>query len=115
MAEREVIKIAVSPEAKQAIEAMCQRYGMSQIELASRLYTWLADQEEVVQAAVLGLLPEDLAPEIAELALRRMAEREGEGEAGPGAKKAAKPAKKPVHATRRVPQGKSAKRRGRRS
>lgn len=75
MSQRQIIKIAVSPAAKQAIESVCDRYGMSQIEMASRLYTWFADQDEPTQAAVLDLLPKKLAPDIAHLVLEQLAAR----------------------------------------
>lgn len=100
MTERQIIKIAVSPKAKQAIEAMCERYGMSQIELAGRLYQWAAEQEEVVQAAILGILPDDVAPDIARLVLRRLAE--GEADAPP-LNQAAKKARPSTHVTRKTP------------
>jgi hypothetical protein len=100
MSERDIIKIAITPQAKRAIEAVCERYGMSQIELASRLYTWLADQDEVLQAAVLGILPDSVAPDVAEMVLQRMADSGGRK------LKAAKPAKKAIHITTELPGGK---------
>src|SRR5690606_12103764 len=126
MSDRDIIKIAVTPQAKAAIEAAGLRYGMSQIELASRMYAWFAEQDEVVQAAILDLLPRELAPDVARLALRRLASHEHTAAAqapipgypqktsspraagttpapapassGPQ-RKAAKPAPKPVHVT----------------
>jgi hypothetical protein len=108
--DREIIKIAVSPEAKQAIERVCARYGMTQIELASRLYTWLAGADEVTQAAVLGILPDTVASDIARLILQRMATEPrqdvspaaGESAGAIPLTKAAKPARAPVHVTKSV-------------
>jgi len=74
MTDRDIIKIAISPKSKQAIDDTCDRYGMSQIELASRLYTWFADQDEVLQAAVLGILPKDVEADVARMALERVVE-----------------------------------------
>lgn len=99
MTERQIIKIAVNSKAKQAIESMCERYGMSQIELASRLYQWAAEQEEVVQAAVLGILPDDVAPDVARLVLTRLAE--GDSASAP-LKQAAKKARSSTHVTRKT-------------
>ncbi len=90
MSQRQIIKIAVTPEAKQAIEMVSDRYGMSQIEMASRLYNWFADQDEPVQAAVLDLLPRSMAPDIARLALEQLASKRP---------KAAKHAKNPTGST----------------
>ena len=81
MPERDIIKIAVTPAAKSAIEAVCRRYGMSQVEMASRLYTWFAQQDEVLQTAVLDILPRAVRPDVAELMLQRLA---GESEQGSG-------------------------------
>lgn len=100
MADRDVIKIAVEPAGKRAIDAACRRYGMSQIELASRVYRWFAEQDETVQAAILGILPASLAPDIAKLALERLID--DAAKAAP-AKRAAKRAGKNVHVTRRAP------------
>ncbi|MEX2672218.1 MAG: hypothetical protein WD294_08930 [Phycisphaeraceae bacterium] len=100
MMERHIIKLAVTPKAKAAIESMCDRYGMSQIEMASRLYQWACTQDEVVQAAILGILPEDVAPDVAKLVLKRMAA--GEEGAKP-LKQAAKKAKAGSHATSKLP------------
>ncbi len=101
MSERDIIKIAVTPAAKQVIETVGERYGMTQIELASRLYLWLAEQDEVVQASVLGILPESVAADVAKLVLARMAEP------ATGRRKAAKTASKAVHVTTELPGGKT--------
>ncbi|MBI1368962.1 MAG: hypothetical protein GC162_09950 [Planctomycetes bacterium] len=101
MTEREIIKIAVSPKAKAAIESMCQRYGMSQVELASRLYLWLSEQDELIQTAVLGILPESVAPDIAAMVLRKLAGESGTP-AGRSAK-AARTSRRSVHVTTRLP------------
>ena len=98
MSEREIIKIAVTPESKKVIDRLSQRYGMSQIELASRLYNWFGRQDEVLQAAILDLLPDSMAPDIVRLALERI-DTEPDRERAAAAK-AARPA---VHATTRLP------------
>lgn len=74
MSDRDIIKIAISPDAKVAIDDVCDRYGMSQIEMASRLYMWFADQDEVVQAAILAILPKEVEVEVAKMVLERVAE-----------------------------------------
>lgn len=78
MSDREIIKVAVSTDAKRAIDQVAERYGMSQIELASRVYRWFADQEEVVQAAILDILPRSIAPQVAKMALEQLAAEAGE-------------------------------------
>jgi hypothetical protein len=73
MSERQIIKIAVTNDAKDAIEQVADRYGMSQIEMASRLYRWFAEQNEEIQATILDLLPRSVAPDVARLVLKKMA------------------------------------------
>lgn len=97
MADRDIIKIAVEPTAKQAIDEACQRYGMTQIEMASRIYRWFAKQDEAVQASILEILPGSLAVDVARLALERLTG------ATPPQAKAAKKADSPVHVNRRMP------------
>ncbi len=101
MVGRDIIKIAVEHSAKQSIDEACRRYGMSQIELASRVYRWFAEQDETIQAAILDILPEDVAPDIARLLLERLAEESSEDQ--PSSDHAASKAKPDVHVTRRRP------------
>lgn len=96
MPNRDIIKIAVEPAAKRSIDLAAQRYGMSQIELASRVYQWFSQQDESVQAAILDLLPRGIRSDVARLLLERMAK-----EAPPA--RAAKKAGKTVHVNRRKP------------
>lgn len=100
MSEREIIRVAITPQAKAAIDALSQRFGMSQIELASRIYNWFGTQDEVLQAAVLKLLPESMEPDILRLALQRLA-----SDAAPATpqSRAAKPARQAVHVTTKLP------------
>jgi hypothetical protein len=46
---------------------------MTQVAATSRLVEWFCEQQDVVQAAVLGLYPEDIRSEVAQLILKRMA------------------------------------------
>lgn len=96
MPSRDIIKIAVEPDAKRSIDLAAQRYGMSQIELASRVYQWFAYQDEAVQVSILDLLPRGIRSDVARLLLERMADET------PSAK-AAKRAGKTVHVNRRKP------------
>jgi hypothetical protein len=100
--DREIIKIAVSVQAKTAIERICQRYGMTQIELASRCYIWFAEQEEVVQAAVLGILPDAVAADVARMVLKRLADAPKDGVASPASTEPVVPAPLSAEAQRKV-------------
>jgi hypothetical protein len=93
--DRHIIKIAITPGAKDSVDRTCERYGMTQIELASRVYDWFAQQDEGVQAAILGILPSSLAPDIARMVMKQVS-------SSPTAKAAKKP-KRTVHVRRKAP------------
>ena len=72
MAQREYLRIAVTPEAYTAVEKMCDQFGMTKQELASRMYMWLVDQDEIVQTSVLGLLPDSVEGPAAEIYMEKV-------------------------------------------
>jgi len=79
MAERQVIRIAITERAKASVERACRDLGMSQQELTSRVFEWFADQDRSVQLAALGLLPEELEAAGAAIYMERVkAKRAGQ-------------------------------------
>lgn len=52
---REIIKIAVTRDAKDTVQAFARRFDMTEIGVASRLYRWFASQPESIQKWVAGL------------------------------------------------------------
>jgi hypothetical protein len=70
---RVILKIEVLPQASEQLTGFCRRLGMTQVATTSRLVEWLCAQQDVVQAAVLGLYPEDLRAELPSMILKRMA------------------------------------------
>jgi hypothetical protein len=70
---RVIMRIELYPSAKDHLTDMCSRLGMTQVAATSRLVEWFCEQQDVVQAAVLGLYPEDIRSEVAQLILKRMA------------------------------------------
>ena len=71
--QRAMLKAFVRPSAKRAVEDLVGRTGMTQQEVVSRIYDWFGSQDEVIQHAVLGLLPAEYAQDIASLVLKRIA------------------------------------------
>jgi hypothetical protein len=67
------MRIELFPQAKDHLTDMCHRLGMTQVAATSRLVEWFCEQQDVVQAAVLGLYPEDIRAEVASMILKRMA------------------------------------------
>ena len=69
---RIILRLELTPAAKQALESVLDRTAMTQVAALSRIVEWLASQPDIVRAAVLGHFPEMLEREIAQLVLRQM-------------------------------------------
>jgi hypothetical protein len=87
-AKRAVIRLQLELSAKQALDDLCERRGMTQIAVMSRLVRWLVAQDEVVQASVLGLLSEETLGDLSQALLKRLASSAGEGSSGARAARA---------------------------
>lgn len=72
MAKRAVIRLQLDVVAKQQLDKLCERRGMTQIAVLSRLVKWFGRQDEVVQASVLGLLSDEMLGDLAEILLKRL-------------------------------------------
>lgn len=72
MAQRGQVRINLSAEGKASVDKVCDRYGMSQQEVASRVYAWFAEQDEMVQASILGVLPQGLEAAAADIYMERV-------------------------------------------
>jgi hypothetical protein len=69
---RVIMRIELNPSAKKALTDLCDHLGMTQIATTSRIIEWFAAQPDVVQAAILGLYPQDIRGEVAEIILKRL-------------------------------------------
>jgi hypothetical protein len=56
VADRKIFKIAVTPDAKKALESFSERYDMTEYAVASRLYEWFGGQDDLLQRAIVGML-----------------------------------------------------------
>jgi hypothetical protein len=63
-AKRAVIRLQLDVAAKQQLDKLCAKRGMTQIAVLSRLVKWFGRQDEVVQASVLGLLSDEMLGEL---------------------------------------------------
>ena len=78
MAEpRQNINIELGEGNKQRLEELRAWNGMTQKEMVSRVVNWFCSQDRVIQQIVLGQIPDEIAPDVASVLLKRMAEREG--------------------------------------
>jgi hypothetical protein len=69
---RIIMRIELSPQAKERFVDYGDSLGMTQVAVASRLVEWLTKQNDVIQAAVLGLYPEDIRAEVPSLLLKHL-------------------------------------------
>ena len=73
MDHRAVIRLEMEVATKQRLDRVIELRGMTQIAVVSRLVRWLAKQDEVVQASVLGLISDEEFDDLSEVLLRRLA------------------------------------------
>lgn len=73
---RYTVRVQLDPEGKEALDALCQLRGMTQIAVMSRLVKWFFKQDELIQASVLGLLSDESQRELARRLLQRLADGE---------------------------------------
>jgi hypothetical protein len=78
MAARIILRIELTPDAKLRLNELCDRMGMTQVALLSRLVEWFSGQSDMIQAAVLGHYPADIEADVAKLILKRLATKKPE-------------------------------------
>ena len=74
--QRFTFRVQLDTDARQSLVALCERTGMTQIAVMSRVLTWFGQQNEVIQARVLGGLTDETVAELARQLLKKMAEEE---------------------------------------
>jgi hypothetical protein len=67
-----VVRLELTRSAKDALEQVSGRAGMTQSAVQARLLEWFTKQSDLVQGAVLGHYPAEIQAEVAELILRSM-------------------------------------------
>jgi hypothetical protein len=67
------MRIELSGPAKQKLSQLSDHHGMTQVAMMSRVVEWFANQDELIQSAVLGRFPSEIEQDIAKLVLKRMA------------------------------------------
>ena len=70
--KRQIMRIELTPQAKNRLAATCEQRGMTQVAVASRLVEWFTNQPEMVQAAVLGQYPKEIQSDVVDIILKRM-------------------------------------------
>jgi hypothetical protein len=70
--KRPIIRLQIDTAAKDALDSLCERRGMTQIAVTSRLLSWFVGQDELVQATILGLLSNAAVASLPEMLLKRV-------------------------------------------
>ena len=65
MAKTAITQVKIKSAAHDRLSAYCEKNGMFQIEVISRLVDWFCDQSPEVQGVVQKHYPVDMSPEIA--------------------------------------------------
>ncbi len=72
MASRIIVRIELTPAAKDALNDLTDKAGMTQVALLSRLVEWFAHQSDMIQASVLGQYPAEIEADIAKLIMKKL-------------------------------------------
>lgn len=76
-AKRSIMRIQLDAQAKQKLDKLCERRGMTQIAVMSRVVNWFVIQDETIQAIVLGSLSEQSMGSLARMMLKKIASEDG--------------------------------------
>jgi hypothetical protein len=81
MGARIIVRIELTPKAKDGLNETSDTFGMTQVAMLSRLVEWFANQEPIVQSGIMGHYPPEIEVDVAKLILKRMAAGDGAGTA----------------------------------
>lgn len=73
MPQKIVVRLELSKAAKDQLEKISERTGMTQVSTGSRLFEWFARQSELIHGAVLSQYPKEVQHEIACIILSHFA------------------------------------------
>src|SRR6266480_4652629 len=73
MAPRIILRIELTPTAKEQLENVSDRLGMTQVAMLSRVIEWFARQPEALQRMIVGHMPREIQKDVARLLLRQFA------------------------------------------
>jgi hypothetical protein len=75
---RVIMRIEVSPRVPGALTGIVKRFGSTHASVQSRVLEWLAFQDDVTVASILGLYPKDLRAELPERIVRAIGKAAGD-------------------------------------
>ncbi len=75
MPSRIILRLEVTPAAKQQLDKVCDLMGMTQVTVTSRLLEWFAHQDQAIQRMIVSHVPAELQRDLARLMLRKIADK----------------------------------------
>jgi hypothetical protein len=69
------MRVELLIDAKSGLDGVCDRLGMTRVAALSRVLEWFAGQDEMVQGAILNLYPATIRAQVAELILKKRANK----------------------------------------
>jgi hypothetical protein len=69
---RAIMRIQLDAGSKEELDEFCDKRGMTQIAVMSRLVGWFIKQDDVIQTAVMASLSDDTLSRLAKQLLKRM-------------------------------------------
>ena len=70
--QRQNLNIELADGNKDQLENVRAWNGMTQKEMVSRLINWFCKQDRVIQQVILGVIPEEIAPDVAQAMLKNL-------------------------------------------
>ena len=70
---RAIMRIQLDAGAKEELDELCDKRGMTQIAVMSRLVGWFVKQDNVIQTAVMASLSEPAMRQLAKQLLKHLA------------------------------------------
>jgi predicted transcriptional regulator len=70
---RAIMRIQLDAEAKEELDELCDKRGMTQIAVMSRLVGWFVKQDDLIQTAVMASLSEPALRRLAKQLLKQLA------------------------------------------
>jgi hypothetical protein len=70
---RAIMRIQLDAQAKEELDDLCDKRGMTQIAVMSRLVGWFVKQDAIVQTAVMSSLSDPELSRLAKQMLKRIA------------------------------------------
>jgi len=61
MASRKILRVDLSSETRLMFESAPEVWGMTQVAVTSKLFEWFFDQNDIIQASILGFYPNEVS------------------------------------------------------